>query len=417
MSKKEQRKAPVLRFKGFTDDWEQRKLGDKITRIKSYSISHGYETMHDTNTKYIHYGDIHTGKVKIINDINILPNIKDNNYIGLNKGDIVVADASEDYKGIADACLVNTDTDSNKIVAGLHTIALRPQKDTYPQYLYTYLSTDIFKHFGYKTGTGLKVFGISYKELAKFLVSSPSIKEQKEISKLISLIEKNIDLQQRKLKELKQIKGSLLTKILAGKNSNQPILRFRNFKNNWKQYRLKDLYTYSNGKAHEQRQQLNGKYELINLNSISIDGSLKSSGKYVNKSKDILKKNDLVMVLSDIAHGLLLGRVAVIPKDNKYVLNQRIALLRPQKNDENSNFMASLINNNQSYFHRMGSGTSQLNISKSAVTESKWFIPEPDEQLAIGNLLKEIDNYIFLQQDKINQLTALRKFLSQNLFI
>lgn len=65
----------------------------------------------------------------------------------------------------------------------------------------------------------------------------------------------------------------------------------------------------------------------------------------------------------------------------------------------------------------MGSGTSQLNISKSAVTESKWFIPEPDEQLAIGNLLKEIDNYIFLQQDKINQLTALRKFLSQNLFI
>lgn len=245
----------------------------------------------------------------------------------------------------------------------------------------------------------------------------PSKNEQQNISKLILKIDKLIALQQRKLKELKQIKGSLLTKILAGKNSNQPILRFRNFKNNWKQYRLKDLYTYSNGKAHEQSQQLNGKYELINLNSISIDGSLKSSGKYVNKSKDILKKNDLVMVLSDIAHGLLLGRVAVIPKDNKYVLNQRIALLRPQKNDKNSNFMASLINNNQSYFHRMGSGTSQLNISKSAVTESKWFIPEPDEQLAIGNLLKEIDNYIFLQQDKINQLTALRKFLSQNLFI
>ena len=72
-----------------------------------------------------------------------------------------------------------------------------------------------------------------------------------------------ISLQQRKLKELKQIKGSLLTKILAGKNSNQPILRFRNFKNNWKQYRLKDLYTYSNGKAHEQSQQLNG---TINVN-------------------------------------------------------------------------------------------------------------------------------------------------------
>lgn len=59
MSDKDQRKVPLLRFKGFTNDWEQRKLGDKIIRIKSYSISHGYETMHDTNTKYIHYGDIH----------------------------------------------------------------------------------------------------------------------------------------------------------------------------------------------------------------------------------------------------------------------------------------------------------------------------------------------------------------------
>ena len=44
MSDKDQRKVPLLRFKGFTNDWEQRKLGDKIIRIKSYSISHGYET-------------------------------------------------------------------------------------------------------------------------------------------------------------------------------------------------------------------------------------------------------------------------------------------------------------------------------------------------------------------------------------
>lgn len=273
---------------------------------------------------------------------------------------------------------------------------MRPNNATSPYFLFYLLQTDNLQSQVINKSKGGTQPNLSMRLLEHFKIFVPNnIDYQTQIARLLINVDKIISLQQRKLKELKQIKGSLLTKILAGKNSNQPILRFRNFKNNWKQYRLKDLYTYSNGKAHEQSQQLNGKYELINLNSISIDGSLKSSGKYVNKSKDILKKNDLVMVLSDIAHGLLLGRVAVIPKDNKYVLNQRIALLRPQKNDENSNFMASLINNNQSYFYRMGSGTSQLNISKSAVTESKWFIPEPDEQLAIGNLLKEIDNYIF----------------------
>ena len=405
MSNKEERKAPVLRFKGFTDDWEQRKL--KNIAIISDGI-------HQT-PNYVNKG------IMFLSVENIL-NLKSKKYI-------TSQDFENNYKTkplfhdifmtrIGSVGVTNI-LETNKPIAFYVSLAL-----IHPQHVSAYYLNYLLKSPSSQKEIWKRTLHIAFpKKINKDEIGKINIKvsqnkqEQIKIGNLLKKMEKFISLQQRKLKELKQIKGSLLTKILAGKNSNQPILRFRNFKNNWKQYRLKDLYTYSNGKAHEQSQQLNGKYELINLNSISIDGSLKSSGKYVNKSKDILKKNDLVMVLSDIAHGLLLGRVAVIPKDNKYVLNQRIALLRPQKNDENSNFMASLINNNQSYFHRMGSGTSQLNISKSAVTESKWFIPEPDEQLAIGNLLKEIDNYIFLQQDKINQLTALRKFLSQNLFI
>ena len=409
MSNKRQRKAPALRFKGFTDDWEQHKLGElSIIQSGKTPSSHNLKNYYPSEIPWVRTGDLNNDLIISCEKYISKQGAKSLSFLPPNT---VLIAMYGGFNQIGRTGLLTFSATINQALA-----SILPNSITNSYFLLELLN----KHkndWRRIAASSRKDPNITKKDIENKNLFFTTKKEQKQIENTIFHLSKLISLQQRKLKELKQIKGSLLTKILAGKNSNQPILRFRNFKNNWKQYRLKDLYTYSNGKAHEQSQQLNGKYELINLNSISIDGSLKSSGKYVNKSKDILKKNDLVMVLSDIAHGLLLGRVAVIPKDNKYVLNQRIALLRPQKNDENSNFMASLINNNQSYFHRMGSGTSQLNISKSAVTESKWFIPEPDEQLAIGNLLKEIDNYIFLQQDKINQLTALRKFLSQNLFI
>ncbi len=131
----------------------------------------------------------------------------------------------------------------------------------------------------------------------------------------------------------------------------------------WEQYKLKQVTVYKNGKGHEHLQSDIGDYELINLNSISIDGGLKPSGRFVNYSDDTLSKDDLVMVLSDVAHGDLLGRVALIPENNKYVLNQRVALLRPN-GVLNPNYLYYIINNNQNYFKLQGAGSSQLNFER-----------------------------------------------------
>ncbi len=247
-------------------------------------------------------------------------------------------------------------------------------------------------------------------------ISFPKPKEQDRVATLLKTAENLITLQQRKLELLKEIKKGLLQKMFADK-SNFPILRFEGFHAEWEQRKLGELYSYHNGKAHEQNQRSSGKYELINLNSISVDGTLKSSGRYINHADEILRQNDLVMILSDIAHGTLLGRVAIIPQDNKYVLNQRVALLRPISKSENSNFMAPLINNNQRYFHKMGIGTSQLNISKSTVIESLWQIPKIKEQSVIGNFLQNIDHIIALQHQRLSKLDEIKKSLLQQMFI
>lgn len=171
------------------------------------------------------------------------------------------------------------------------------------------------------------------------------------------------------------------------------------FLHSWEQRKLKKMTLYKNGTGHEDKQSSNGRYELINLNSVSIDGGLKSSGKFIDDSNETLKKNDLVMVLSDVGHGDLLGRVALIPTNNKFVLNQRVALLRPN-GTINPRFLFTCINAGQNYFKMNGAGSSQLNISREVVEKFEPFVPKKEEQQKISTIFESLDNLITLHQHK-----------------
>lgn len=197
--------------------------------------------------------------------------------------------------------------------------------------------------------------------------------------------------------------------------TNQPSYRFGEYTEPWEEKKLSEVTDYKNGKGYEDRQSDYGSYELINLNSISIDGGLKRSGKFIDKADETLERGDLVMVLSDVGHGNLLGRVAIIPDSNKFVLNQRVALLRPRLNS-NSRFLYSYINSNQYYFKSQGAGMSQLNISKSSVENFSSYIPSLPEQTAIGSFFQDIDQLISLQQRKLEVLKEQKKTYLKLLF-
>lgn len=177
----------------------------------------------------------------------------------------------------------------------------------------------------------------------------------------------------------------------------KPAIRFKGFTDSWEQRKLGDVAEYRNGQGHEDKQSDYGKYELVNLNSISIDGGLKPSGRFVDEAQDTLLKDDLVMVLSDVGHGDLLGRVALIPENNRFVLNQRVALLRVTDNTD-VRFLFSIINANQRYFKREGAGSSQLNISRDSVENFIVDSPTVDEQKKIGTYFDTLDHLITLHQ-------------------
>lgn len=204
---------PEIRLEGFSGDWVEKTLRSLVDTVKSYPLSRNFETSDLTTYRYIHYGDIHRGKLKIIESQNLMPNICIGNYELLKKGDLVVADASEDYEGVANPCVVNFDL-QDKVVAGLHTIALRPI-NVDSLYLYYKFSTDSFKDHSRFIATGTKVLGISAKNLLKYESYFPETKEQTAIGQFFKQLDDTLSLQAKQLKTLDNIKKALLAKMFV----------------------------------------------------------------------------------------------------------------------------------------------------------------------------------------------------------
>jgi type I restriction enzyme S subunit len=204
--------------------------------------------------------------------------------------------------------------------------------------------------------------------------------------------------------------------MMVEQMNNVPSLRFPEFDGEWQVTQLGDIFEYKNGGAFESYIVDDGQYNLITLNSIGINGKLKKRHKTVNDANWFLQKNDLIMVLSDVAHGNFLGLTDVIPEDNKFVLNQRMGLLRKKDSSYHLTFTRQLINNNQKYFKLHGQGSSQQNLSKGDILKFKIVRPSFDEQQKIASFLTSIDTRIQQLESKTRLLTEYKKGVMQQIF-
>ncbi|MDT2373515.1 restriction endonuclease subunit S [Enterococcus faecium] len=392
---------PEIRFPGFTNDWEQRKLID----VANYRNGKAHEKDISKDGDYIVVNSkfVSTnGTVKKFSDSLIEPLIK---------GEIafVLSDVPNG-KAIARTFLVdkNEKYSLNQRIAGI-----TPTDETDSYYLYILMN----RHpYFLKFDNGVGQTNLSKKEVENFETFYPSFEEQQKIGTFFKQLDDTIALHQRKLDLLKETKKGFLQKMFPKNGAKVPEIRFPGFTGDWEQRKLASMTNYKNGKGHEDKQSTIGKLELINLNSISISGGLKHSGKFIDEADDTLQKDDLVMILSDVGHGDLLGRVALIPEDDRFVLNQRVALLRPNATAD-PQFLFSYINAHQYYFKAQGAGMSQLNISKGSVENFISFVPIIEEQKKIGTFFKKLDDTIALHQRKLDLLKETKKGFLQKMFV
>lgn len=332
------------------------------------------------------------------------------NRYTLKQGDIVFSRV-----GSVDRCSLVREKEEGWLFSGrLLRIRLNNSEKEMATLLSYIFQTNRFTHQVRSKAVGQTMPSLNNGIVKSLQISIPrNPKLQKIYCDTLINIDQKINLLTKKKEALETYKKGLMQKIFSQE------LRFKREDGTdypeWRRVKLGDIQEFKNGKPTEPYWCENGKYEVITLNSVSINGKLKASGRKTDFNDNSLEKGDLVMVLSDIAHANLLGLCDVIPSEG-FILNQRMGRLRVAA-EVDPYFLRYAINRQQKYFKRKGQGTSQKHIYQRDVDSLTIELPCFDEQMKITETLKSIDLMTSRIIDANSQTSEMKKGLLQQMFV
>ncbi|MCQ2940371.1 restriction endonuclease subunit S [Helicobacter pylori] len=378
-------------------NWQRVRLGD----ICEFGNGGAYETLIVENGNF---------KLISLNSIDIDGNLKNTmkqvNFYdnSLKQDDIVMVLSDVAHGDFLGLCAV---IPSNDYVLNQRMGRLRKRNDCI-NILFLRLYINANQKYFKMQGQGSSQLNLSKKAIEDFEILLPPLNEQIAIANILSDVDHYLYSLDALILKKESVKKALSFELLSQRK------RLKGFNQAWQKVRLGDICEFGNGGAYETLIVENGNFKLISLNSIDIDGNLKNTMKQVNFYDNSLKQDDIVMVLSDVAHGDFLGLCAVIPS-NDYVLNQRMGRLRKRNDCINILFLRLYINANQKYFKMQGQGSSQLNLSKKAIEDFEILLPPLNEQIAIANILSGLDHEIISLKNKKRQFENIKKALNHDL--
>jgi len=374
---------------------------DSIFSFYSTSNYSKAQMSEDNEVGCIHYGLIHAitnTKYDLKHGIKYYVTSEQAKYELVRDGDVIMVDASEDLEGVNKSVEV-FGIGNNKYISGLHTYLLRDKKSLLADnFRGIILNSQSVKNQMLQLAVGMKVFGVSKTQLINVKLPLPPLPEQKAIAQVLSDTDHLIQAIEQKLSKKRAIKQGAMQQLLTPKED-------------WEVKGLGSIAHFYNGKAHEQFIDANGEYTVINSKFISRNGSV-----FKNSTVNLcpLQKGDITMVMSDIPNGKALAKCFLVPKDDKYTLNQRICAIRAD--DDVDNIFLALILNRNKYYLSFDSGTGQTNLKKNDVLECPIPLPPTKkEQTEIATILSDMDAEISQLELKLSKYKMLKQGLMQNL--
>ena len=418
----ENRKTPKLRFKGFTDAWEQRKLGEVLISLQNNTFSRADLSSEQGIAKNVHYGDILVKFGEVIDvKTESLPMIVDEVIITkykssfLQNGDVIVADTAEDET--VGKCTEIAGISDEIVISGLHTIPYRPLQKFASGYLGYYMNSASFHNQLLPLMQGIKVASISKVALQNTDILYPkSATEQAAIGKYFRHLDNLITLHQRKLDRLKNIKKSMLDKMFPKDGEVVPEIRFKGFTDAWEQRKVSDIGEVITGftpsTQHSEYYSEDGIPWVTPtdiVDNIIHDTPRKLSPLGEKVGRVVPANTILVTCIASIGKNTMLA--------NMGSFNQQINGLVPYNKKYDPYFLLTESFHWSSKMKREASaGTMQI-VNKNEFSAIDTYVPEWDEQKAIGNYFRQLDNLITLHQRKLDKLKNIKKSMLDNMFV
>ena len=388
---------PKIRFKGFTKDWEQRKVTDLgeiyiglVTTMTEHYTDKGHLLIRNSDIKdgYFEFGE---------NPIYLDEEFSERNKLRMHQlGDVITV-----HTGDIGTSAVIGENEVNSI--GFATIVTRPNQEILDSnYFATYLNTDTHKQWAVSMATGDGRSNYNLKDYTKLVVPIPEIEEQKKIAACIVNLNSLITLHQRKCEQTKKLKKYMLQKMFPQNGAKVPEIRFYGFTYDWEQRKLIDYLEVSSEKNRDNRftkedvLSVSGEYGIVN--QIEFQGRSFAGASVSNYG--VVENGDVVYTKSPLKsnpYGII--------KTNKGIpgiVSTLYAVYKP-KEITDSKFVQiyfELDSRMNSYMHPLVNKGAKNDMKVSAENALKGMVsfPKKDEQEMISLYFSTIDHLITLHQ-------------------
>ncbi len=403
----EKKKKPAIRFKGFTDSWEQRKLGELAEIVGGGTPSTSVESYWDGDIDW--YAPAEIGE-----QIYLKSSQRKITEEGLNKSSAKVLPVGTvlftSRAGIGKTAILLKEGCTNQ---GFQSIV--PNKDKLDSY-FIFTRSEELKRYGETVGAGSTFVEVSGKQMANMELMMPTIMdEQQKIGEYFSNLDHLITLHQRKYDKLQIIKKSMLEKMFPQNGSCFPEIRFKGFTDSWEQRKLGDIADVYDG-IHQTPDYTDNGIMFLSVENINTLKSEKyiSEEAFIRDYKVYPEKGDILMTrIGDV------GTPNVVETTEKVAFYVSLALLKPINVD--SYFLCNSI---LSPFFQNGLKERTLvtaipqKINKDEVGKVGLYLPTLiDEQREIGAFFQRLNNLITLHQREVEKLQNIKKSMLETMFV
>ena len=410
--------APAIRFKGFSDAWEQRKFGEVFDcTVPNNTLSRAELSYDEGTVLNVHYGDvlIKYGSVLDVqkDDIPRIPHRCREDFNGalLQDGDIIIADTAED-ETTGKACEISN-LQGSVIVSGLHTMVCRPRNRMALGYLGYYLNSNAYHHQLLPLMQGIKVLSLSRSNIQKTSVSYPTaVKEQQHIAYYFSQLDNLITLHQRKFEKLTNVKKSMLEKMFPQNGSSYPEIRFKGFTDPWEQRKLGEIGSVSMcRRIFKEQTSETGDIPFYKIGTFGAEPDAFISRELFEEYKSKYpypKKGDILISASGS-----IGRTVEFAGNNEYFQDSNIVWLSHDERLSNS-FLKCFY----SVVKWAGiEGSTIKRLYNDNILNTVICMPSVPEQEHIGLFFENLDNLITLHQRELEKLQNIKKSMLEKMFV
>ena len=409
----EKRKSPALRFRGYTDDWEQRKLGDVVKEItRNDPESEAPIMMITANNGFIEQSERYAFN-------NAGESLK--KYILLKKGELAYNHGASKLRPYG-SCFTLTAAENARIPFVYHCFSA----DQNAEFMSIELNgAEIENQLRRIVSSGARMDGllnISFDEYTSVSVLLPSAEEQDRIADFFQQLDHLITLHQRKLEKLKLVKKSMLEKMFPKNGSSVPEIRFNGFTDDWEQRKFSDVVTTRRGLTYKPSDIRKNGVRVLRSSNIAEDSfTLGDEDVFVVREAvniDCARENDILITAANGSSRLVGKHTIITGIPEESAVHGGFMLLGTTKEPHfvNASMGSSWYRRFIELFVAGGNGAIG-NLSKNDLDNQEIAIPSEEEQKIIGSFFRQLDNLITLHQRKVEKLQIMKKSMLEKMFV